>query len=245
MHSVPRSPEPDFWQEFLANFHTWDDLGSRGRSQIRDALARDFGPICVYCERPCSRPTPSGNSPDEETIEHFRPRSRFPNLTFDWDNLVYACYRCNQRKGEQWPGYEDGEVNRRLTDLYPGHYISPVEYPSPNLSPGRRPAQEFFTFDFDTGEMLPDDDLDPLEWSSAVRTIRDVDLNDNADGSPGENDPSHLWNRRLTQLNLLLAQLLQMDDWEARIGLMREFSLPDKPFSGFIAAYARSVGLEV
>ena len=115
--------------------------------------------------------------------------------------------------------------------------MAPAEYVNPNAAVDRRPAQEFFAFDVNTGEMLPAAELDSLEWSIAIRTIRDIDLNDNAVNAPGENDPSHLWNRRLAQLHFLVSQLLRMDDAEAQIGLIRQFALPDKPFSGFVAAY--------
>ena len=237
MHSVPRSVEPGFWRGLTADLVDWGALGSRERQQIRDGLARDFGPICAYCERACSRPTAAGSSPNEETIDHFRPRNRFPALTFDWNNLVYACYRCNQRKGGQWPGYDDDVVNQFLAAGYPGRYMPPAEYVSPNAEAGWRPAQDFFTYNFDTGEMLPSSQLDSAEWSKALRTIRDIDLNDNADDSPSENDPGHLWNRRLYQLNLLISQLLQENDATAIIGIAQQFTLPDKPFSGFISAY--------
>ena len=239
MHSVSRSPEPDFWRGLNANFLNWDDLGSRQRSQIRDALARDFGPICAYCERPCTQPTLAANTPDEETVDHFRPRDRFPTLAFDWLNLVYACHRCNQRKDNQWPGFDDDIVNQVLAAAYPGTYITPGEYVNPNAMNGRRPAREFFMYDFDTGDMLPAEVLDQTEWSTAIRTIRDIDLNDCADDAPGENDLSHLWNRRKAQLDLLISQLSQKDDIGEIFSVIQQFTMPDKPFSGFIAAWVK------
>ena len=32
-------------------------------------------------------------------IEHFRPKSIYPNLMFDYNNLHYVCPKCNQNKG--------------------------------------------------------------------------------------------------------------------------------------------------
>ncbi|MDE2938438.1 MAG: TIGR02646 family protein [Chloroflexota bacterium] len=245
MHSVPRSPEPDYWEQLKTKYQRWEDLEGLDRVQIRDSLVEDFGPICAYCERPCMSPTPTHDSPDEETIDHFRPRSRFHHLSFDWLNLIYACQRCNQSKNNQWPGFDDDVTNQWLAAAYPGRYMAPPEYVNPNATDDRRLAQEFFTYDFDTGEMLPAEELDPAEWSMAVRTIRDIDLNDNDANAPGEYDPGHLWNRRLAHLNILLSQLLQINDTSRLIDLIGQFALPDKPFSGFIVAYAKELGLDI
>jgi len=50
---------------------------------------------CCYCE-----------SIVEDTgyarIEHLRPRSKFPNLCYDWNNLHYCCELCNGNKGDNW-----------------------------------------------------------------------------------------------------------------------------------------------
>ncbi len=75
----------------------------------------------------------------------------------------------------------------------------------------------------------------------ARRTILDIDLNDNGDSSPGENDEQHLWNRRKDQLNLLIGQLNTVGSFEEMQSILRQFTLPDKPFSSFIAAYRDSL----
>ncbi|WP_165953799.1 HNH endonuclease [Streptomyces sp. 8K308] len=40
-------------------------------------------------------------------IDHFRPKSRFPLRTFDWDNHLLVCAECNRRKGDVFPGLID------------------------------------------------------------------------------------------------------------------------------------------
>lgn len=237
MHSVPRSPEPDYWERMKAKHQSWEDLQSRERALIRDSLVEDFGPICAYCERPCGPPTSTHDGPDEETVDHFRPRSRFPHLSFDWLNLIYACYRCNQSKRNQWPGYDDETVDQALVALYPGRYTPPQEYVNPNWTVGQRQVAEYFAYNVETGEMAPADALDAIEWSVALRTIRDIDLNDFSDKSPGENDPNHLWNLRKAQVNLLASQLRRVDDIAAQISIVRQFTMPDKPYSSFVAAW--------
>lgn len=33
-------------------------------------------------------------APNIETVEHFRPKERFPELAYQWGNLFYACQKC-------------------------------------------------------------------------------------------------------------------------------------------------------
>jgi hypothetical protein len=49
------------------------------------------------------------------TIDHYHPRSR--DGSDDLDNLVYACYKCNQYKHEFWPSAE--QLARQHRVLHP------------------------------------------------------------------------------------------------------------------------------
>lgn len=48
---------------------------------------------CVYCESPL-------NVSGDEQVEHYYPKSRYPEQTFVWDNLFPACLMCNRSKGD-------------------------------------------------------------------------------------------------------------------------------------------------
>ena len=218
----------------------WSDLDTESRLRIREALAQNFGGICAYCERQCEPQAATSNPPNREEIEHFRPRSRFPERSFEWFNLVYACHRCNRAKGDSWPGIGDALADRLLT-AEDSRYTPVSEYVSPNASAGQRSASEFFSYDIDTGEMTPSDQLPPIEWSMARRTIRDIDLNDS---QLGENDPNHLWRLRRTQLDMLRIAVNNEEDDNLVVLIIREFMLPDSPFSSFILAYVESLSEE-
>jgi len=72
--------------------------------QIREALETMFNNgKCAYCE---SLITHVGYS----QIEHFRPKNSFPELCFEWDNLLLACSVCNGAayKGTKFPRASDG-----------------------------------------------------------------------------------------------------------------------------------------
>ena len=177
---------------------------------------------------------------NREEIEHFRPRSRFPDLSFDWINLVYACRRCNQSKGDSWPGFEDASVNLLLAAEDP-RYRPVSEYVSPNASAKQRPATDFFSYDFDTGEIMPSVQLSSIEWSLARRTISDIDLNDS---QLGENDSNHLWRQRRAQLDFLREAANAQEEEELVAMIVQEFMMPDNPFSSFVHAYVGTLNAE-
>ena len=211
----------------------WGHLDGEGRHRIRQALAQDFDGICAYCERQCDPQNSSSNPMNREEIEHFRPRSRFSDQSLEWLNLVYSCHRCNEAKGDSWPGFDDSVINQLLAAEDP-RYTPPSGYVNPNASATQRSATEFFSFDIDTGEIMPDVQLSPIEWSMARRTIRDIDLNDI---SLGENDPNHLWRLLRNRLDLLRVAVNAEQDDDLASLIVREFTLPDNPFSSFILAY--------
>jgi len=48
---------------------------------------------CAFCE---CKPGESGNI----EVEHFAPKSIYPDLAFDWDNLLPSCRKCNEAKSD-------------------------------------------------------------------------------------------------------------------------------------------------
>jgi len=40
-------------------------------------------------------------------VEHFKPKSLFPSLTYDWSNYFLACNGCNGAKLDKWPPMGD------------------------------------------------------------------------------------------------------------------------------------------
>lgn len=62
-------------------------------------LRKDFSYACVYCT------IHEGEFGGFHSfhVEHFRPKSKFPGLETQYTNLLYACWKCNSFKGEDWP----------------------------------------------------------------------------------------------------------------------------------------------
>ena len=230
MRGVERSPEPDFLAELRAVRSQWDGLDVPERQRIREALRADFGGCCAYCEDWCVE---SGSEDDNRgTVDHFRPRSRFPDEWLAWLNLVYACRRCNDTKGNLWPEKSDA-ANRRLSVI--GRYSDAVAYVNPSLIPEQRPAGEFFEYRFDSGQMTAAAGLSDGEWSMAVRTIADLDLNSDYE-AVGDRLPY----LRRERLDFIIRELgNQMEDIDRTVTVLRELTQPSQPFSGFILGYAR------
>ncbi|OUS29519.1 HNH endonuclease [Thalassotalea sp. 42_200_T64] len=63
----------------------------------KDALKKANFDKCMYCESKISQI-------DFAHIEHFKPKAenKFPELEFVWDNLGYACPKCNNAKSDKF-----------------------------------------------------------------------------------------------------------------------------------------------
>lgn len=59
---------------------------------VRDGLIKSSQGKCAFCE--CI-PSEGGNI----EIEHFKPKSEYPEFTFEWENFLPSCRKCNSSKG--------------------------------------------------------------------------------------------------------------------------------------------------
>lgn len=58
---------------------------------IQSVLAESSHYKCAFCE---CKPGESGNI----EVEHFEPKSLYPQKAFEWNNLLPACRKCNEAK---------------------------------------------------------------------------------------------------------------------------------------------------
>lgn len=114
MIKVARSPKPDIlernqqaWTRALLDASTDVEKrkaeGKYRHRSIKDALVAMFHGKCAYCESKISHV-------EYGHIEHFKPKSRFPDLTFEWTNLLLSCPICNgfEYKGDHFPEAPEG-----------------------------------------------------------------------------------------------------------------------------------------
>lgn len=77
----------------------WKTYQKRKSFKIIETLLREMCPNienCCYCE--------DGSAED---IDHFFPKSGYPELTFAWCNYLYACASCNRAKGTRFMMIDD------------------------------------------------------------------------------------------------------------------------------------------
>ena len=60
---------------------------------IKSVIKKETHGKCAYCESYIGHMYPGD-------IEHIKPKSKskYPHLTFEWENLTYVCWQCNHNK---------------------------------------------------------------------------------------------------------------------------------------------------
>ena len=155
MHWVDRGPEPPELADIRYSYtprwvqYYQDRIGSKPTDshwrKFIDDLDQVFYGLCAYCEETC-----------RGEVDHFQPKSRFPDLVYEWTNWLFTCHDCNHSKLEKSPI---------------GGYVDPCAESSSD-----RPEQ-YFTFDTITGEMLPRKELTASQREKAISVIKDLGLN--------------------------------------------------------------------
>ena len=92
-------------------------------NDVKEGLKEMFSNKCAYCESHISH-IGYGH------IEHFKPKIKFPEECFNWENLFLSCEVCNgsQYKGEKFPDAPSG-----------GPFVNPTE----------EEPFDFFNFEYD------------------------------------------------------------------------------------------------
>ncbi len=92
------------------------------RHEIRTALKEETFSKCMYCESKIKHVA-------YEHIEHIKPKAidKYPELTFEWENLGLSCPMCNNNKGDI---YDEAVpfINPYVDDpaahfIFVGHFI--------------------------------------------------------------------------------------------------------------------------
>ena len=61
----------------------------------KEALRESTSGKCMYCE------SKIGYS-SYPHVEHIKPKKKFPELEFSWNNLGFSCQVCNTNKGDKY-----------------------------------------------------------------------------------------------------------------------------------------------
>lgn len=107
---------------------------------IKEKLFAASHQKCAFCE---AKPAESGNI----EVEHFKPKSLYPELAFEWNNFLPVCRKCNESKSDHDIGKE------------------------PIVNPSSDDPEKIFAYNFIN--IIPIDDENEI----ANRTIEICDLN--------------------------------------------------------------------
>ena len=111
MIKLERSEKPEIlhsrqaaWQQALDKaitvYGTYKDIPQKEKESlvshyrnelIKQKLFESSKDKCAFCE---CKPAEGGNI----EVEHFRPKSIYPHLTFEWTNFLPSCRKCNLSK---------------------------------------------------------------------------------------------------------------------------------------------------
>lgn len=175
--------------------------------EVKDALVAMFYGKCAYCESNITTVTYGA-------IEHFYPKSKYIELTFEWSNLLLSCDVCNDasHKGTSFPSDNNGQPL----------LINPTDA---NTDPSTH--LEFVWDDVSGLANICGRD------QSGEKVIDVFDLN-------GRKDRKALINRRSRHIKGLIAllKLAQGGDQDA-IALLQESCDPSSEYSAFAQVYIR------
>ncbi len=132
---------------------TWRQNRGKGKKHLRKALLDMTENHCSFCDSyPMQRRI-------QATIEHFKPKTRFPLDAYKWENLFICCALC-QEKG----------------DKFDPRLLKPDE--------ATYDFEKYFDIDWTTGDLLPNMDASAEDRERARITINLYRLNSN--GKPGD-----------------------------------------------------------
>ena len=165
MRWIDRGPEPPGVRRYDRRFtKRWikyfrEGVGDRPSDsfwrEFRETLGKQSGNVCWYCEQLCSRESEDGGK--APTVDHFRPRRRFPELAYTWSNWIFSCQGCNRDyKGSKWPS---------------------LGYVDPSAGDDQVRPEQYFDYDAATGEIIPKSGLSQEAQEKALTTIDDLGLN--------------------------------------------------------------------
>ncbi len=132
----------------------WEQLRGRDRRQIWVKLHEMQDHFCAYCESPLIR--------EDSHIEHFFPRAKYPEHTFEWENLFGSC-------NNTWTCGIYKDSGRNPDDVIHEMIIKPDE----------EDPRDYFRY-YKNGRIGVRGGLTDKEYHCAKATVRWFNLNYNA-----------------------------------------------------------------
>jgi uncharacterized protein (TIGR02646 family) len=137
----------------------WENFQKPEKIIVHNALLEEQGHICCYCGQLIE--------PANSHIEHFQPRTHYPELSLSYGNFLASC-----------PGYPTDENQQtqppKLPQEFCGQKKGAWSEPDLTVSPLDRDCASYFRYT-EVGEILPTKEI-PKAKAAGV-TIQELGLN--------------------------------------------------------------------
>jgi len=124
------------------------------KTQLREYLIKEQYGLCAYCERKLE-------DKGDLSIDHFKKRELFPNLTLEYYNFFISCKSKNHCES-----FKDNKFKTLKKEDY-----------AKIIHPYSDEPEYYLSYNF-MGEMVPNDNLKDFEIEKANFTIKIFNLND-------------------------------------------------------------------
>jgi uncharacterized protein (TIGR02646 family) len=91
--SLSNTTTQNHWNSVISSA-AWQDSSRYKEADTKQALKEIYDNKCVFCEKSQLDTFPQ--------VEHFRPKKIYYWLGFSWDNLLWACAKCNLPKSAKF-----------------------------------------------------------------------------------------------------------------------------------------------
>lgn len=172
---------------------------------IKEKLFESSYQKCAFCE---SKPAESGNI----EVEHFKPKSLYPELAFEWNNLLPVCRKCNDSKSNHDTGKE------------------------PIVNPSYEDPETIFTYNFIN--IIPKDDKNEI----AERTIEICDLNSERlyesrtkllKALCSYEKQVKAWVKEILSADTQIKRTRRINRLRDSMEILESLTKPEQPYSGF------------
>lgn len=139
-----------------------------------DEVFRQLVVMCPGTQRCCYCEDAQGTD-----IEHFKPKTLYPELTFAWTNYLLACSSCNQRsKRDKFAVFDVNGEEQDVSRDYNAPKVPPIEGKPLLINPRYEDPLDFLRIDIaNTFHFMPVRGLDGQKKQRAEYTIALLQLN--------------------------------------------------------------------
>lgn len=106
MRNISKSNYKIYRQDYKDGNH-FEDLIEGKKSEIRQNLVQDQGHLCCYCMMRIQ------GTPDDTNVEHNKPASKYPDLIFEYSNLLAACKRTAGKEPEKKRSFDPVDQKKK------------------------------------------------------------------------------------------------------------------------------------